>query len=251
MAEAQLCEIFSSFQGEGPYVGVRQIFIRFAGCNLSCQYCDSPQALALSPSFKVENLPGGKKTETRNNPVSSDNLLGIIERLNKPESIHHSISLTGGEPLLQVGFLKDFLPALKENTKLPVYLETNGVLPDHLGEIIDLIDIIAFDIKLPGATGLSPYWKEHKKALEVAYLKELFVKIVFTRESNVRELDEAVSLIAAVDDNIPLVLQPATPHGPVKHRPGAEEIFAFHAVAKRKLKNVRVIPQVHKLIGIS
>lgn len=251
MAEAQLCEIFSSFQGEGPYVGVRQIFVRFAGCNLSCQYCDSPQALTFSPTFKVENLPGEKKAETQNNPVSSDNLLKIIERLNKPDGIHHSVSLTGGEPLLQVEFLKTFIPALKDATRLPIYLETNGVLPDHLNEVIDLIDIIAFDIKLPSATGLSPYWKEHKKAIETAYLKELFVKIVFTRESNVRELDEAVSLIAAVDDKIPLVLQPVTPHGPIKHRHGAEEIFAFHAVAKRKLKNVRVIPQVHKLIGIS
>lgn len=232
--EAQLCEIFSSFQGEGLYVGERQIFIRFAGCNLSCQYCDSPQSLVVQS----------------NNPVSITQLIELISMLDKPAGIHHSISLTGGEPLLQVDFLKNFIPEMKKSIKLPLYLETNGVLPDHLAEIIDLVDIIAMDIKLPSATGLSPYWKEHKKTLEIAYMKEVFVKIIFSKESKVKEIDEASVLIAEVDDKIPLILQPVSPHGPIKHRPGITEIIAFHTVAKRKLKKVRVIPQLHKLAGI-
>jgi len=248
---AQLCEIFSSIQGEGLYVGERQIFIRFAGCNLSCRYCDTPQALEIPKTFKFEPNPGQKKFEPYNNPATTDQLVELVNRLDKPSGLNHSVSLTGGEPLLQVDFLKNFIPELKKKVKLPVYLETNGVLPDHLSEIIDLIDITAFDIKLPSATGLSPYWKEHKKALEVAYTKEVFVKIVFTKESKIMEIDEAASLISGIDEKIPLILQPVTPHGPVKHRPGPEEILAFHAMAKRKLKNVRVIPQVHKIVGIT
>jgi len=249
-AAAQLSELFSSIQGEGIYVGERQIFIRFAGCNLTCQYCDSPQALEITPAFKFWPQPGSRKSESRGNPVTSEQLVDLIAELDKPAGIHHSISLTGGEPLLQVDFLKSFLPELKQTSKLPVYLETNGVLPDHLGEIIEQVDIIALDIKLPSATGLSPYWKEHKRALETAYLKEVFVKIVFTKETRVREVDEAADLIAAIDDKIPLVLQPVTPYGPVKHRPGAEEIMALYNTARRKLKHVRVIPQVQKIMGI-
>ncbi len=246
MANAHLTEVFSSIQGEGLYVGERQVFIRFTGCNLGCQYCDSPQALVLGPTYKLESVPGSHKFETRNNPVSKEELLALVESLDKPAGLCHSISLTGGEPLLQVDFLKEFLPGLKRK----VYLETNGVLPERLTEVIELVDIVAMDIKLPSATGQSPYWKEHREFLETAYLKEVFVKIVVTKESNVKELDQAASLIAKVDDKIPLVIQPVSPHGPVKHRPAAEELLAFHTVAKRKLKDVRVIPQMHKIAGL-
>ena len=231
--EVQLCEIFNSFQGEGLYVGERQTFVRLAGCNLTCQYCDTPQA--LTPGNKTEN---------------SQSLIELIGSFEKPRGVNHAICFTGGEPLLQVAFLKNFLPELRQKIKLPIYLETNGTLPDHLAEVIELVDIIAFDIKLPGATGLSPYWKEHKKALGTAYLKELFVKIVFTRETRANEMDEAVHLIAEVDERIPLVLQPVTPFGPIKHRPNPDQIMAFHTLAKRSLKQVRVIPQVHKLMGV-
>ena len=247
---AQVCEVFNSIQGEGWYVGERQTFIRFAGCNLACQYCDTPQALVIPKEFKVERTPGKKDYQQFKNPATVPQLVELVLSFEKPKGVNHALSLTGGEPLLQVDFLKRFIPELRKESDLPVYLDTNGVLPDHLAEMIELIDIVAFDIKLPSATGLSPYWKEHKKALETAYLKEVFVKIVFSRETKAREMDEAVSLISEVDEKIPLVLQPVSPHGPIKHRPHADQILAFQTLAKRKLKRVRVIPQTQKILGV-
>jgi 7-carboxy-7-deazaguanine synthase len=249
-SSAQLTELFSSFQGEGPHIGQRQLFVRFSGCNLSCQYCDSPQALELTPAFKYEAEPGSHKWESRGNPLWVGALIELLGGLHKP-GLDHSLSLTGGEPLLQVDFLKEFLPAVKKELKLPVYLETNGTLPDHLNEVIEQVDIVAMDIKLSSATGQSPYWKEHKRFLETAYLKSVFVKIVVVPETKVTEIVEAAKLISAVDEKIVTVIQPVTPHGAIKHRPSAEQLFACHATAKRYLKDVRVIPQTHKLLGLS
>jgi len=245
---AQLVEVFTSLQGEGIYVGERQIFVRFAGCNLSCAYCDSPQALSVPKQFKVEGRSGSGEFQSFGNPASLDQLASIIDAMNKPKGICHSVSLTGGEPLLQVDFLKKFLPVLREK-KLKIYLETNGTLAKHLEEIIELIDIISFDIKVPSATGLSSYMEDHKKALEVAALREVFVKIVYTRETKAKEIDEACDVIALINPDIPLVLQPVTPHGPVKHRPTPDQNLSFQSVARRRLNKVLVIPQVHKIMG--
>ena len=228
-------------------MGERQVFVRFAGCNLNCQYCDTPQALVIPKEYKIEVTPGKHDLLQFKNPVAIPQLLEHVRSYLKPKGLHHSLCLTGGEPLLQVDLLKNFLPQIKD--ELPVYLETNGVLPKHLEEIIDLIDIVSFDIKLASSTGLSSYMKEHRQALEIAYTKKVFVKIVFLRETRVKELDDAVKMMAEIDPEIPLVLQPVTPTHTIKHRPNPDQILAFQAVAKRKLKDVRVIPQVHKILG--
>ncbi|HRM60154.1 MAG TPA: 4Fe-4S cluster-binding domain-containing protein, partial [Megamonas funiformis] len=58
------------------------------------------------------------------------------------QSLHHSISITGGEPLL----FTDFIRALAQKVKqfnVPLFLETNGTLPQQLEKVIDIIDIIS------------------------------------------------------------------------------------------------------------
>lgn len=234
-AQASLCEVFSSIQGEGPYLGERQIFVRLAGCNLTCQYCDTPKAqVPIQPFIPLEQI------------------LSQVEEMHSQKNLHHSLSLTGGEPLLQIDFLKEFVPAVVK-LKLPIYLETNGTLPDRLKEIIDQVAIVSLDFKVPSATGLSSYLKESRLCLEIVNQakKEYFVKVVFTKDTKAKEIDELAGQIAEVNPYAPLVLQPATPHGEVKHRPSAEQMLSLQAVAKRKLSSVRVIPQVHKLLGVA
>jgi organic radical activating enzyme len=246
--EAHLFEIFDSVQGEGPYLGVRQLFIRFCGCNLSCAYCDT-KLTELSPKYKVEQNAGRGDFKQFDNPVASDQLLQIIAAKLGKKPPHHSIVLTGGEPMLQVNFLKAILPDIRK-FGLPVYLETNGVLPDHLAEVVDLVDIIALDYKLPSATGLSDYAVEHRKSLQIAQAKEVFVKVVFTKEARTLEIDSVAKLMVEINPELCLVLQPATPQGAIKHWPPAELMLALYAVARRSLKNVRVIPQTHKIMKV-
>ena len=57
---APIVELFSSLQGEGLLVGERQVFVRFAGCNLECAYCDTPAARSAPPTCRVEATPGAQ-----------------------------------------------------------------------------------------------------------------------------------------------------------------------------------------------
>jgi organic radical activating enzyme len=137
---AKIKEVFTSIQGEGPFVGYKQLFVRFCGCNLDCCYCDTNFSPTNSEEYTLDKL----KTI-------------VIEHADC-----HSISLTGGEPLLNTGFLKEFLPTCP----LPVYLETNATLAGEVKEIIDYIDYISADIKLPSCTGGNGLWKEHESFFE-------------------------------------------------------------------------------------
>ena len=184
MTSGFISEIFSSIQGEGLYVGERQCFLRLAGCNIQCAYCDTPTQ-ELTATGKKEKTPGQRDFIQFNNPVTPAELVNYISSFLSNKELHHSFVITGGEPLLQVGFLLELLPAFKK-LGLKIFLETNGTLPENLSEVIELIDIVSLDFKIASATGqLSNYESQTLKSLEFSLLKEVFVKIVFTRESKI------------------------------------------------------------------
>jgi organic radical activating enzyme len=99
-SEAQLIEVFSSIQGEGLLVGCRQIFVRMALCNLACGYCDTPYA--PQPDCRIEDAPASGIFRNVHNPVALETLYNILHTWNHLlPGLHHSISLTGGEPLVR------------------------------------------------------------------------------------------------------------------------------------------------------
>ncbi|BBB93063.1 MAG TPA: 7-carboxy-7-deazaguanine synthase QueE [Methylomusa anaerophila] len=236
-----LVEVFSSIQGEGLYVGCRQLFVRLAGCNLACSYCDTQDSKIMPQQAKFEQFPGKRNFRAVNNPL---NIEKLAEHLNCLLRLpHHSVSITGGEPLCQPVAISQLLPLLKA----PIYLETNGTLTDNLALILPYIRIISMDIKLPSSTGKS-YWQEHSSFLEIAKQREVFVKIVITSATMQSEMEQAVDLIASIDYSIPLVLQPVTPYNGYEAISPDDMLF-FQEKALSKLADVRVIPQTHKFIG--
>lgn len=244
---ADLVEVFSGIQGEGLYVGCRQAFVRFAGCNLRCRYCDTRHALDAPAACAMECEPGCRAFDVVPNPVSASDLQERLLPWLAGSSLHHSVALTGGEPLLHADFLAVLLPRLRESGAR-THLETNGTMPEALAEIIGDVNVIAMDIKLPSATGEEPRYEANRRFLETAVRREVFVKIVFSNVTDAGEVDAAARLVAAVDRNIPLVLQPVTPTaGAAAPAPG--KALALQAAAAVRLGNVRVIPQTHKLTG--
>lgn len=132
---------------------------------------------------------------------------------------------------------------------LKIYLETNGTLPDELSKIVKLVDIIAMDIKLPNNLEGKSFFAKHKEFLEIAYQKEVFVKIVITKKNEEDELRKALKIIREINPEIPLILQPVSKIRNIKP-PTSDKILKFQEISQNILKNVRVIPQVHKILKI-
>lgn len=249
--QAQLVEVFSAIQGEGLNVGTRQIFIRFGACDLRCAFCDSAHTWVASRNCQIERSPGQRNFETHPNPVSLPTLLEWVERQNYP-GLHDSISLTGGEPLLHAPFLVEFLPQVRQQTRLPIYLETGGHRPQQLAMILPYLDTIGMDVKLPSVSG-EVLWQAHQEFLEHAAVAavELFVKIIISSQTDSAELVQAAAMVASAGSAIPVFLQPVTPLDSSKamQAPTPEQVLSWQALMKRTLKSVRVIPQTHKAIG--
>ena len=95
-------EIFYSLQGEGFHTGIPSVFVRFSGCNLHCEFCDTDHAHGTLLSF--------------------DEIVREVLQYPAPWVV-----LTGGEPSLFID--DDFVQRLKAATGKQIAIETNGTHP--------------------------------------------------------------------------------------------------------------------------
>ena len=249
-----IVEIFSGIQGEGLYVGRRQIFLRLAGCNLRCDYCDQPEARTVPPAARIERTPGRRDFAAVANPVSPDQAARAVLRLHRPKGLHQALALTGGEPLLQADFLAAVLSrqgGIRESVP-GILLETNGTRCDELRGLLPLIDIVSMDFKLRSSTGRPAPVAAHGQFLRLAvrHAAAAYVKAVVTARTTTREITRAAKVIAGVKRSVSLVLQPVTPRVRGAFEPPTPaQLLALQGAAARHLDDVRVIPQTHRIIG--
>ncbi len=253
---ANLVEIFSSVQGEGTHVGETTLFIRFGGCDLRCRWCDSPHTWEPASECRVEIARGSGRFRTLPNPVSLEAIVEAAEALELAS--HRFVSLTGGEPLLQPGVVGALARTLASRGPR-IHLETHGVAVDALAQVVDVIDVVAMDWKLasdvrrvedPRHGPVADFHDAHESFLRVAQrASQVEVKVVLSLETRDEEIDEMCERIARVARSTPVVLQPVTPHGPVREAPGAERLLQTVQRVARRLPRVRLIPQTHKLYG--
>ncbi|MGN0155083.1 MAG: putative 7-carboxy-7-deazaguanine synthase QueE [Lachnospiraceae bacterium] len=103
--EFHVVEHFISINGEGRRAGQLAFFIRFAGCNLSCAYCDTAWANKENVEYEC---------------YTAEEIYQMIR-----ESGVKNVTLTGGEPLIQSN-MGDLLALLRSDKKLCIEIETNG-----------------------------------------------------------------------------------------------------------------------------
>lgn len=120
-----LIELYKSVQGESSFAGLPCIFVRLAGCNLRCSWCDSEYTFT-----------GGK-------PYTADEIVAQIEAL-APCPL---IEFTGGEPMLQA---RELLPLMERllAQNYTLMIETSGERP--LADVPKAVHKIV-DVKCPGS----------------------------------------------------------------------------------------------------
>lgn len=134
-------EIFYSIQGETTTAGFPSCFIRLAGCNLNCSWCDTQKAKSGGRDLTVED---------------------IVDEVNRFKPFHH-VTLTGGEPLIQDGAIHLLQRLSEEGYNSQV--ETNGTI--DFGTLPDRVRIIA-DVKTPSSGEEKSFKMEN-----VHYLREI------------------------------------------------------------------------------
>ena len=241
-------EVFSAIQGEGALVGERQVFLRLTGCNIRCAYCDQPEALEKRPGpCRLERTPGRRDWRWRDSPLPVTEVADAVDQLWRAMP-HHSVSVTGGEPLLQARRLVALLPSLVQRGQ-SIYLETNGTLPGGLASVLEWVDHIGMDIKLDSVDHEGVGLGTHKRFLQAGATRHLFVKVVIGPATAPEELDRAVAMVHEVAPETEIFLQPVTPFADVTAAPTPSQVLELQERALRLHPRVRVVPQTHKLIS--
>ncbi len=223
--KAPVSEIFYSIQGEGIFCGVRQLFIRFSGCNLSCWYCDT--------EYNVKCVDHVNRREV-NNPVEPKYIQNVID---SSERIH-SVSFTGGEPLMYADFISKL-----EKTRL-FYLESNMTLPEK-AKLLKHFDIVAGDLKIREA--VNGYYEEiyertvrTYRILRNSNRRTTFSKIVLP---GTFDLEDVLMRAHGIKDYVEcFVLQPVFGSDVQNILKLQEKMLEF--------KDTRIIPQTHKYMEV-
>lgn len=205
----KVCEIFTSLQGEGIWIGQPTIFVRLAGCNLECKWCDTPFAQ------KEE----GEEMSVRD----------ILERVSQMDGklIGH-VCITGGEPLYQeevFELVEDFLAR-----GLHVVLETNGSLSVEHMPCENLL-CISMDMKTP-SSGM------HEKCKPI-FIEDLgpLDQLKFVIEDE-EDYEYAVELLEDHPVRCHVIFTPAG---------GTDMAWIAERVVEDRMA-VRVLPQLHKIV---
>lgn len=215
-------EIFGpTLQGEGQSIGRKTMFVRLAGCDWSCRWCDTPYAWR----------PGALQPPMRLTPAA------ILQRLAGLDAHCREVTLTGGNPALHDCTA---LVAALHRHGYHIHVETQGSrAPQWLAQV----DSVTVSPKGP-SSGMPPAWEALDATLAVAAHPEL--KVVVFDEGDYRYAAEVHRRYL----HLPLTLQ-------VGHHPGVDDAAALLQrtawLAQRTLgdpamQGVRVLPQLHVLL---
>jgi organic radical activating enzyme len=257
-------EVFASIQGEGLYLGQPQVFARLFGCPLRCRWCDTPGSWLVpgeGATARLELPHGRERSPAR---ASADELAAWVEAVDPGGS--RPVSLTGGEPLMWPEFLLALRASLVGRR---LHLETAGAFPASLARVLDAVDHVSADLKCPAdldspvalagpgaptAPETAPHgeleWRSaRREVLSLLEGRDACTKLVLSGERTPDELRPLLEDQAELAPELPLFLQPMTP---MRGLPAPSEALLGEVMdlALGLDLTTRVVPQVHRLLGL-
>lgn len=233
----KLSEIFTSIEGEGVLIGTKTMFVRMAGCPLKCRWCDTAYAIPMNSGSNY-SLDEVKR-------LISDNLL--------PNT--YKVNFTGGEPLVQYEAVIELAKFVGQKG-IRTYLESACYDSVRFSKVLPYIDICKVEFKLRDSKVVEDKHYGNLLANELECFrmavnsgKACYVKVVVTDSSSLREFKDLVRHVfnmAKPADIAGFIIQPSYEID----EPTYDVLFGFYDIVYPHYDQVRVVPQLHKAIGV-
>jgi len=237
MTRVRVSEIFTSFEGEGVFVGKKTLFIRLSGCHLKCRWCDTKYALPLDSG-----------TDYELNEVKDL----IVKQL---QPFTYKVNFTGGEPLLQADAVVQLADFIKAHTNLRTYIESSCFDSELFSKILPYMDICKVEFKTEDSKVVDDgdyddLLRNEFRCLELAVKnnKTTYIKIVVTNSTNLESFKNLVYNISKKIDPSYItgfIIQPS--YG--VDQPTVNKLLDTYDIVQPMFPEVRIIPQLHKEIG--
>jgi len=234
--KVRLFEIFTSLEGEGILYGTKTLFVRLAGCPFTCFYCDTKESLPLDSGQEYE-------------------LTEACQQIDKHlEKKTYKVNFTGGDPLIQAEAVAELAKHVQKK-HIPTYLESSCFDAKKFNLVLPYIDFVKIELKTKDSEFVDA--KHYSTLIENALQclksaikskKPTYIKIVVSAKTELESFESLVKQIFETVNSKDLkgfIIQPT--YGIAE--PTLHKLLSFYDVVYQFYNEVRVVPQLHKLIG--